>query len=111
LLICYDFAEAFGGLNLVLKLLVDELFLVHFKDFARQALIRMIIDDEPRNKDIIQGWIEKWHPVAVSAVKSFTPVFDGELQDASRSRLDGIFTRLHDSYGAYLSSMGLSPPE
>ena len=134
LLICYDWAEAFVGLNLVLKPLVDELFLVHFSDFAlrqgdhllgqifyslnedcrwhrewSQVLIRMLIDHAPHNKDIIQGWIEKWHPVAVSAVESFIPVFDGELKDALRPRLDGIFIRLHDSYGAYLSSMGLYP--
>lgn len=134
LLICYDWAEAFVGLNLVLKPLVDELFLLHFSDLAlrqgdyllgqvfyslnedcrwhrewSQALVRTVIADHSENLNVIQGWIEKWHPVAARAVEGFAPVFDGELKDAQLPPLEGIFQKLHASHRGYLSSMGLYP--
>jgi toluene monooxygenase system protein E len=134
LLISYDWAESFVGLNLVLKPLVDEIFMNHFGELAlregdyllgqvfyslnedcrwhrewTQALIQMAIDDNSHNRGIIQGWTEKWHPVAVDAVQAFTPVFDGELQDASMPPLQGVAQKVDAYYRDYLSTMGMRP--
>ena len=98
LLVCYDWAESFVGLNLVLKPLVDETFMNHFSDLAlregdyllgqvfyslnedsrwhrewTQALTQMVIEDNSHNRATIQGWIEKWHPVAARAMQAFAP--------------------------------------
>jgi toluene monooxygenase system protein E len=134
LLICYDWAESFVGLNLVLKPLVDELFMNHFSELAlregdyllgqifyslnedcqwhrqwTQALIGMVIEGNSRNTGTIQGWIEKWHPVAARALEAFAPLFEGRLDDAQMPPLRGVTQKLDEYYRDYLSSMGLSP--
>ena len=134
LLTCYDWAESFVGLNLVLKPLVDELFMNHFSELAlregdyllgqifyslnedcqwhrqwTQALIGMVIEDNSRNTGTIQGWIEKWHPVAARALEAFAPLFEGRLDDAQMPPLKGVTQKLDEYYRDYLSSMGLSP--
>lgn len=134
LLICYDWAESFVALNLVLKPLVDELFMNHVSDLAlregdyllgrvfyslnedclwhrewTRALTRMLIEDNPDNSRIFQGWLEKWHPVAAGAVQAFAPVFDGKLDDAKMPPLEGVTDKLNEFYRDYLSSMGLRP--
>jgi toluene monooxygenase system protein E len=135
LLVCYDWAESFVGLNLVLKPLIDELFMNHFSDLAlregdyllgqifyslnedcrwhrewSQALTRMVIQDNSQNAGTIQGWIDKWHPIAARAVQAFAPVFEGNLEDARMPPLEGVAQKLDKYYRDYLSSMGLQPP-
>jgi toluene monooxygenase system protein E len=132
LLTSYDWAESFVGLNLVLKPLVDELFMNHFSDLAlregdyllgqvfyslnedcrwhrewSRALTRMVIDDNSQNRSTIQGWIERWHPVAARALHAFAPLFEGKLQDANMPPLEGVTQKLDEYYRDYLSSMGL----
>jgi toluene monooxygenase system protein E len=134
LLTCYDWAESFVGLNLVLKPLVDELFMTHFSDLAlregdyllgqvfyslnedcrwhqewTQALTRMAIEDNSHNRVIIQGWIDKWHPVAARAVQAFAPVFHGKLEDAQMPALEGLAQKLQEYYRDYLYGVGLRP--
>jgi toluene monooxygenase system protein E len=134
LLTCYDWAESFVGLNLVLKPLMDELFMNHFSELAlregdhllgqifyslnedcawhrewTQALTRMVIEDNSHNRGVIQGWIEKWHPFATRALQAFSPVFDGKLEDAQMPPLDGATQKLDEYYRDYLSGMGLYP--
>lgn len=134
LLVCYDWAEAFVGLNLVLKPLMDELFMNHLSGLAlregdyllgqvfyslnedcrwhrewSQALARMVIEDNPRNTGTIQRWIEKWHPVAASALQAFAPVFEGKLENAPMPPLEGVTQTVNKNYQDYLSSMGLQP--
>lgn len=134
LLVCYDWAEAFVGLNLVLKPLMDELFMNHLSGLAlregdyllgqvfyslnedcrwhrewSQALTRMVIEDNARNTGTIQRWIEKWHPVAASALQAFAPVFEGKLENAPMPALEGVTQTVNTSYRDYLSSMGLQP--
>jgi toluene monooxygenase system protein E len=132
LLICYDWAESFVALNLVLKPLIDELFMNHFSELAlregdyllsqicyslnedcrwhrewTQALMRMVLEDNSHNRDTVQGWIEKWHPLAARAVQGFAPVFQGKLEDAEMPAADGVMQKLQNHYWDYLSSMGL----
>ena len=134
LLICYDWAEAFVALNLVLKPLMDELFMNHLSDLAlregdyllgrifyslnedcrwhrewSQALIQMVIEDNPQNRDTIQAWIEKWHPVAARAVHAFAPLFEGNLENAQMPPLEDVPQKLATYYRGYLSGMGLQP--
>jgi toluene monooxygenase system protein E len=135
LLVCYDWAEAFVGLNLVLKPLIDELLMNHFSELAlregdyllgqvfyslnedcrwhrewSQALTRMTIEDNLHNKNTIQGWIEKWHPVAACAVQAFAHVFEGTLQDAHMPPFEGVTQKLDKYYRDYLATMSLQPP-
>ena len=133
LLICYDWAESFVGLNLVLKPLMDELFMNHLSDLAlregdyllgqifyslnedcqwhrewSQALTRMVIEDNSHNRRTIEGWIEKWHPVAARALQAFAPLFEGKLADAQMSPLEGVTQQLDKYYQDYLSEHGLA---
>jgi len=132
LLICYDWAESFVGLNLVLKPLMDELFMTHLSDLAlregdyllgqvfyslkedcrwhrewSQALTRMVIEDNSHNRGTIQGWIEKWHPIAARALQAFGPLFEGTLENAEMPPLEDVTQELDKYYQNYLSSMGL----
>jgi toluene monooxygenase system protein E len=134
LLVCYDWAESFVGLNLVLKPLVDEVFMNRFSDLAlregdyllgrvfhslnedcrwhrewSQALTRMVIQDSSHNTGTIQGWIDKWHPIAVRALQAFAPLFEGKLQDVEMPPLEGVTQKMDKYYRDYLSSMGLQP--
>lgn len=134
LLICYDWAESFVALNLVLKPMVDDLFMNHLSNLAlregdhllgqvfyslnedclwhrqwSQALTRMAIEDNSLNSATIQGWIEKWYPVAAGAVQALVPLFEGKLEDAHMPPLEGVTQKIDKFYRDYLSSMGLQP--
>jgi len=134
LLICYDWAEAFVALNVVLKPLIDELFMNHLSDLAlregdyllgrilyslnedcrwhrewSQALTRTVIDDNTHNIGTIQGWIEKWHPVAARALQPFAPLFEGKSEAAQMPPLESVVQKLDKFYRGYLSAMGLQP--
>src|SRR6201998_828142 len=119
LLVCYDWAESFVALNLVLKPLLDELFMSCLSEFAlregdhllgqifyslkedckwhrewSQALTRMVIEDNQLNRPTIQAWIEKWHRLASNAVHAFAPLFEGKLEQSPIHPLEGITHRL-----------------
>src|SRR5262249_3936959 len=127
LLICYDWAESFVGLNLVLKPLVDEFFMSHLSELPlregdnllgqvfyslnedcrwhrewSQALTRMAIEDNSDNRATIQRWIEKWHPIASRAVQALASVFEGKLEGAPLTPLEGVAQKLDDYYRGYL---------
>jgi len=100
LLVTYDWAEALVGLNLVLKPLMDDFFLVHFSALARtkgdnrlgdifaslhedcqwhqawsRAWFDFVVKSRIENKTAVQGWIDKWAPLAMRAARAFSPVF------------------------------------
>jgi toluene monooxygenase system protein E len=102
LLVTYDWGESFTALNLVLKPAFDELFMRHMADLARAAgdellsgllfslnedcrwhrdwaaaLVRLLVQERPQNRSALSGWIEKWDPVAASALGAFAPIFEG----------------------------------
>jgi toluene monooxygenase system protein E len=130
LLVAYDWAESFVGLNLVLKPLVDELFMKCLSDLAlieddyllgqifyslnedcrwhRQwsgSLVQMVIQDNIRNQDIIQAWINKWYPLAARAVHTITTFLEPTLV-AGKTPLP-ISELLAGFYRDYLQSMNL----
>ena len=61
------------------------------------------------NIGIIQGWIEKWYPVAARASQAFAPLFEGKLEGARMPPLEGLAQKLDKFYRGYLSDMGLHP--
>lgn len=132
LLIAYDWAESFIGLNVVLKPLVDELFMKHLSDLAvreddyllgqifyslnedcqwhRQwtaSLVRMVIEDNLRNGETIQAWINQWHPLADRAVQTFALLFENTLAQTGTPPLQHIGEELDRYYRNYLRSMNL----
>ena len=135
LLVCYDWAESFVALNLVLKPLVDELFMSYFSELAlregdyllgqifyslnedcrwhrdwSKTLIQTVLEDDSQNKNTIQAWIDKWYPVAMQAVRAFDPVFEGKLEDAAMTPLEDVAQKLDHHYRTYLISMPLAMP-
>jgi toluene monooxygenase system protein E len=135
LLIAYDWAESFVGLNLVLKPLVDELFMKYLSELAlsnddyllgqifyslnedcrwhrqwTESLVRMAIEDNVRNQDTIQGWIYRWYPLAARAVHAFAPLFEDTAERTTTPSLQDTSEALDRYYRDYLRSMNLEVP-
>jgi toluene monooxygenase system protein E len=131
LLITYDWAESFVGLNLVLKPLVDELFMKHLSDLAlreddyllgqilyslnedcqwhrqwSESLVRMAIEDNARNRDTVQGWINQWYLLAGRAVHTFALLLE-DTSKRPRTPLQHINEALDRHYRDCLRSMNL----
>ena len=70
-------------------------------------MIRMVIEDNSHNIGTIQGWIEKWYPVAAGALLVFAPVFEGKLED---TEMPSVAQKVDKYYRDFLSRMGLRPP-
>jgi hypothetical protein len=95
LLVCYDWDEAFVGLNLVVKPVVDELFLKSFADLARQhgddldalvaenlfldaqrsrrwsvAACRAMIGADPSNAKVLGEALRRWSPTGQKILES-----------------------------------------
>jgi toluene monooxygenase system protein E len=135
LLVTYDWAESFVGLNLVVKPLVDELFMKYLSDLAlseedyllgrifyslnedcqwhrqwSECLVRMVLADNVRNQDIIQEWINRWYPLADRAVHPFAMLFEETLKLNHTPSLEPIGESLNGYYQAHLRSMQLDVP-
>jgi toluene monooxygenase system protein E len=132
LLVVYDWGEALVALNLVVKPLFDQLFMKHLGEVALRegdylfgqilyslredclwhqqwthALMRMAMEDTPRNTDVIQGWVDKWYDLASPAMSAFFPILT-EKPDAERKRIGPkIPEEMAVFYAAYLESMCL----
>ena len=130
LLVAYDWSESFVGLNLVLKPLVDELFMKCLSDLAlvqddyllgqifyslnedcrwhrqwTESLVQMVIQDNILNRDIIQAWINRWYPLAARAVHTITTFLEATLV-TGKTPLP-ISESLAGFYRGYLQSMNL----
>src|ERR1700758_1997008 len=132
LLVAYDWAESFVALNLVLKPLVDELFMKYLSDAAlreddyllgqvfyslnedcqwhrqwSESLVRMAIEDNVRNKNTIQGWISQWYPFAARAVNTFVSLLENISQQMKTPPLEPTERAIDRYYRDYLRSMNL----
>lgn len=132
LLIAYDWGESFVGLNLVLKPLIDQLFMKHLSDLGLErgdyllgqiffsldedcqwhrqwskALVRMAIEDNPRNLEVLQVWVNKWYSLAAPAMRSLAATWENELANRSTGSVSRQVTQY---YGDYLDSMTLGLP-
>jgi toluene monooxygenase system protein E len=134
LLVTYDWGEAFVALNLVLKPLIDDLFLKRMSDLAlghddhllgqifyslnedcqwhrqwTQALTQTAIEDTPSNRQLIQTWINKWHPRGVSAVDAFSSLFEGKPGGPGMPPFHDLTSQIVAFSAEYLRGMGLQP--
>jgi toluene monooxygenase system protein E len=135
LLIAYDWGESFVGLNLVLKPMVDELFMKYLSELAlsqddyllgqifyslnedcqwhrqwSESLVRVAIEDNVRNKGAIQGWINRWYPLAARAVNAFAPLFEDTLEQTVTPPLRHLGEALDRYYRDHLRAMNLEVP-
>lgn len=110
LLLAYDWGEAFVALNLAVKPALDALLKEAFVDLASDrgdgltaallqesrvdttrnqawhtALARYALTANPANRAVIDGWVEKWRPLADRAVEGLAGVFPDP--DAARDRV------------------------
>jgi toluene monooxygenase system protein E len=134
LLVTYDWAESFVGLNLVLKPLIDELFMNYLSELAvyeddyllgqifyslsedclwhrqwSESLVRMAMEDNAHNRDTIQRWINQWHPLAAGAVHTFASLIENTLERTRTPLPRHIGEQLDIYYRKYLGSMHLEP--
>lgn len=134
MLTTWDWGECFVVLNLILKPMIDELFMQHVSDLAlregdhllgqifyslnedcqwhrqwSQALIKMAIEDTPANRDLIQKWIDQWYGPSRRAVEAFCPVLDGKWEEATIKPFQNVLRQIDSHFGEYLDSMGLVP--
>ena len=94
-LIAYDWGESFVAINLVAKIAADEtlrelstvarsfrdpllasLAENQLRDSDRSRrwsaeLVKFCTDAKPQNKEVIQGWIEQWTPLATNAISAY----------------------------------------
>jgi toluene monooxygenase system protein E len=135
LLVTYDWGEAFVALNLVLKPMIDELFLKHAGDLAlghddhllgqifyslnedcrwhrqwSQALTQTAIEDTATNRQLMQSWIHKWYPGALRAVAAFSPLFEGKPGGPAMPPFHDLTSRIAAVSADYLRTMDLKPP-
>lgn len=132
LLVTYDWAESFVGLNLVLKPLMDQLFMKHLSDRAlkeddyllgqilfslnedcqwhrrwSKTLVETAMEDNARNRGIILGWIRQWYPLAIRAVQPFAKFIDSRQPEIPPQ--EGTEQFIDRDYRNYLRSMNLEP--
>jgi toluene monooxygenase system protein E len=132
LLVTYDWAESFVGLNLVLKPLIDELFMNCLSDLAvceddyllgqifyslnedcqwhrqwSESLVRMAIEDNVRNRGTIQGWLNQWYPLAARAVQAFASLLENTSARSRTPLPQPVGEELDRYYRDYLGSMSL----
>jgi toluene monooxygenase system protein E len=134
LLVAYDWGESFVALNLVLKPMIDELFMKHLSDLAlgrndhllgqifyslnedcqwhrawSSVLVRTTLEDNPSNLAVIKGWIDKWRPQALQAVNALTPLFEGQPVGAGEMIFSDLASQVSAFGNEYLDSIGLRP--
>ena len=128
LLVTYDWGEAFVALNLVVKPVFDRLFMVQFGEVARAAgddvlqklfwslledctwhrawartLCVLLIEDDPRNGQVIGDWCRSWQRGARAAAEAGAAAF-GDAPSAARALAD-VDASLRD----YWVECGLTP--
>jgi len=132
LLITYDWEEAFVALNLVLKPMIDELFMKHAGDLAlgqndhllgqifyslnedcqwhrdwSRELVQVLLADNSTNKDVIGSWITKWRPRALLAVDAFADFFEANPAGQGDTLFNNLTEQI-DNFGAeFLKNMAL----
>jgi toluene monooxygenase system protein E len=132
LLVTYDWGEALVALNVAVKPLFDELFMVQFGGLAEQsgdpllakvlasldadcrwhrdwtaALLRLAIADRPGNQALIRGWVRRWHGEAVQAIAPFGTVFEGGDTSVG-ARFAAVMSRLNELCRDYWTNAGLT---
>jgi toluene monooxygenase system protein E len=92
LLVAYDWAESFVALNLCLKPALDELVTLHLANTARAQ------GDYPLAGILgsAQSWVDRWSPVALSAVAALSVELDALAAEDGTSVADLIEHEMHE---------------
>ena len=134
MLVTWDWAEAFVALNVVLKPLLESLYVVEFAELAMangdtrlsdflysfsqdatwhrdwtRNLIRTALEDNPGNRPVLQNWVDKWLPMAHAALEGFAPVFD-TLAPKTRG-FNQHKANVEARYSVFLKEFGIAWPE
>ncbi len=127
----YDWGEGLAATNLVVKPLLDEVFLTAFGELSlRQgdhvladlhgnfsldslrtrhwvtALARFAIEANPDNRAVLDGHVGTWFPLAWRAVEALAPLFEGA---PSPLEFGPIARSVRNDYNAFLAECGLAP--
>lgn len=103
LLVTYDWGEALVALDLVLKPMIDDLLMSRFAALAFQegdpllaeiffslnhdcqwhrdwsdALFRLVAEERPSNREAMQAFVDRWHPLALRAVEALAPALPAD---------------------------------
>lgn len=136
LLVTYDWGEAFVALNLVLKPRFDALYLVHFAHLARQfeddllakiffslsedfqwhlawsrALVQVALEERAENREVIEGWLQRWDPRVEGAIARLAEVFDEPGERFPDCGSAEVLATIAAEGRAFRTSMGLSAGE
>lgn len=132
LLVAYDWGESLVALNLVVKPSLDELLLRQLAALARRsgddvlghmlgsfhedarwhrewtaALLRVVLADTPATAEAVEGWIDRWQPLADAAVGAFAPAFEEMPAPGSRLAFAEVQSSIAGSRTGLLHSAGL----
>lgn len=132
LLITYDWGESFVALNLVLKPMIDELFMKHLGDLALSqkdhllgqvlyslnedcqwhrewggSLALLAIEGNPRNRSVMRAWVDKWRPLAIQAVNALASPFTAEYPTSSATTPSDLPSQLIRTSDEYLGPLQL----
>lgn len=132
LLVTYDWAEAFTGLNLCLKPLMDDLLTTHLASLAARSgdyrlgeilsslaedclwhrqwsggLVAMLLEEDEANREVLAGWIRAWAPSALAAVLAFVPVFE-RLGCPTGAGTVALRRGIAEDYARFLEHAGLA---
>jgi len=125
-LVTYDWGEALVALNLCIKPVFDELFMVELPRLAKtegdfflgqllgsldadckwhkEWTIRALetaIEDDASNREVIQGWVDAWAPKALRAAAPLERFGGGT----------GTVRTIHGSLSKLLDRIGVEAPE
>jgi len=73
-----------------------------------REFIRAALKDDPRNRSILQDWIEKWHPLALDAIDGLGPVIDAAAVHGFATRYAEMRAAILDLEAKELASCGLA---
>jgi toluene monooxygenase system protein E len=129
MLVAYDLGECFAALNLVVKPLYDGLFIDALSQTAgaegdeelaltlddlrldsdrnkdwTKALVAYAVSQRPENREVLDGWIEKWRPRTEEAVAAAAAMLaDRQWPDSGVEREQVAAA----GYEAFLAECGL----
>jgi hypothetical protein len=132
LLTCYDWGEAFVGLNLVLKPRFDELVMTHLAMLARGfeddllaklfyslnedcrwhrawsgELVRTALRARPENREPLVTWIDRWTPLARAAVEGLAGMFDEGRDRIPGCSSAGVLEAIEETIRAFAQAWGI----
>jgi toluene monooxygenase system protein E len=133
LLCTYDWGECFTALCLVLKPMLDDLWMVHLARLARrhgddvlerlfasldedcrwhrawsQALVATALADTPANREVMEQWIAVWRPRALEAAGALRPAFEEMAAPGAAVDFSGVLAAVDESNVSLHSALGLA---